>query len=285
MTAATSPVPATTRRSVTGAATGAVLLITAGVAAWTLATRASAKGAASGRTVTDTLYPMSAWVLVTLLALGGVVAVWGRWSESVTAVTGVAMGGVAAAQLAGMGLVANKHWGPWTGMGMSADNLDQLHRMALAMAVSAAVAVVVCLGSLVQLHGFDAPSPVVARRTSLAVGAAVVVLVPLVVGAGSPETLDLTSLGAFALMWALPWGIALILCGWLVRPGVLGAVVGVGVSALAALVTAPMTEIVFSQTYRAAFALVLVAVGVVARERLRPQPVASRTSDRPYQVD
>ena len=69
----------------------------------------------------------------------------------------------------------------------------------------------------------------------------------------------MTTLGAAALMFSLPWGVTLGLCGWL-RPNAMeGICSAIFVSVCAGIVGSPVGVLLFQDVSRA-FALVLLAV-------------------------
>lgn len=126
---------------------------------------------------------------------------------------------VLAAQLAGLGIVAAKHWKPAFGMGGGyVGDPDQLARLAwivgLAGLVAAAAAVgqLVCLGVFRWRRADRGPrDPVRLSSTEGLVlggtGAAILLLLPFGVALGDPDAHDLTSLGAFALIYSAPLGV------------------------------------------------------------------------------
>ncbi|WP_155370278.1 hypothetical protein [Catellatospora vulcania] len=177
-----------------------------------------------------TLYGAGRWVLLALLAVGGLVLLRGR---PVAADVAATAGLFAAGQLSATGIWAVKHWRPFSGMvGTGYNILPLLMPLAAVLAVAGAVAAVVCLAVMrrsgvlaAQTHGYQ-------RWVAFATGAAVAVGLPVaMLGGLSPITL----LGAYALLFGLPWGIALAATGWLRRDAALTAGALVTVSALTAV--------------------------------------------------
>ena len=123
---------------------------------------------------------------------------------------------VLAGQVAGLGLVAVKHWLPSFGMGGAyAGEPDQLARLAWVVGVAGIVAALAAVGQLVASRSFPVPAP---RSDVLLLGGAgalVVLALPLAMSEGSDELLDVTSLGAFVLIHAGPVGCCVAASAWL----------------------------------------------------------------------
>ncbi|HEX5561288.1 MAG TPA: hypothetical protein VFX52_06565 [Nocardioidaceae bacterium] len=107
--------------------------------------------------------------------------------------------GVFAAELAGIGLVARKHWHPAFGYGCGYSGaLGRLQWLALLIFAAGAVAAVAGLVRLWIAGDLPRPAARPTRRTAVAVGAVLLVLLPPAVGMGNSDGLDATSLSAFA---------------------------------------------------------------------------------------
>lgn len=152
--------------------------------------------------------------------------------------------GVLAAVLAGSGAVAIKHWKPASGMAGYAGDLDLLRRVALVIAV---VGAAVALVSLLQLamRGFTTrPSRSRPTWVALVAGTGLVLGLPLAIGAGSSEDRDLTSLGAYALIYAAPWGLSVLATTWLRVEAAVMVLAGCLLAAALAVVGPQMTALV-----------------------------------------
>jgi hypothetical protein len=218
---------------------------------------------------TWTLYPVVTWMFVALLAAGAVLTVVGAFGRSSWAVAGATVAGVGAAQVAGMAVVAARHWHPVTGMGGNAVNLVQLEHTAVVLAILAGAGSLVALWLLWRLQAFPVAVGRTARVGCVVAGAAILVGMPALAGWPDPENRDVHSLLAYALMWSLTWGVAVALCGWL---NAVAATAALGVVTACALLTAvltPMQDIVFSDGYRDGCVLVMVAVAAAASVRFR----------------
>jgi hypothetical protein len=133
---------------------------------------------------------------------------------------------VLAGQLAGLGFVAVKHWEPSFGMGGGfAGRPDQLAQLAWVVGAAGIVAALVGVGQLVAAGAFPIPA---VRRDALLLGGTgmlVVLVLPFAIGEGTSELLDVTSLGAFVLLYSAPIGGCVIGAAWL-RGRLRGAVLG-----------------------------------------------------------
>ena len=215
--------------------------------------------------LTSTIYPWWLWVVL----VGGVAAavaslVWR--SDARVQGCALAVTAIAAAQVAGSGVVAYKHWKPATGMGGTyGGRLDTVENLALVIGLVGLVAVVISVWLLVR-NG-DLP-----RRTSstlrfVAIGSGLVIAIALPLGLSTqPDMADLTSWGAVSLIYAWPWGVALIAVAWASRATGLAASATVVASAALAVAGPQMTDLVFGrpEPFFAA-ALVLAAVVLVTR--------------------
>lgn len=171
-------------------------------------------------------------------------------------------GAVVALQLAGTGVVARKHVRPALGTGGITGDVVPLEHAALVLAVAGVVALGTCLTLLRACAG-----PAHRRAGALALGLAVAVLVPLAVALTDREMRDVTSLGAVALAYALPWGAGLAATGWLARPAALAAVGTVAGSALLALLGPQLPDLVTGDPRPAFAGALVVALVVLAREQ------------------
>ena len=241
----------------TRTAAGVILVAAAVVSAGVLSVEDASSG--SGFLSGGTLYPAAAWVFALALGVAGVALVVGAGP----AVAGV--GGVASLQLAGTGLVAVKHWRPYMGMAGTYEHLAVLQLLAGLLALAAFVAVVVCLAVLVGAGAFPCLlGPWSCGRRSSWVASSWRRF-PCWWGAADPETMDVSSLGAFALLYGVPWGLSVAASAWMVRRtavAVLAAVLG---STLLVAATKPMVDIVFTSptsVFVSAAAAVVVVLAV-----------------------
>jgi hypothetical protein len=196
------------------------------------------------------------------------------------AVVAAAVGLVPAAQLAGAGVVAARHWHPAAGISGPGlwTNQPMLVGLAFAGALAAAVAGLAMLGLLAanrrDLPTFSAVS--IAGRASIVIGVLVAILLPIALSIGDRDAHDLTSLGAFALLWSLPWGGALALTAWLPRAAAVATGLTVAVSAASAY---PNYELVRVEHHWVAV-LTAVACGLlVAGLRWAPDTLAGRRAE------
>jgi hypothetical protein len=137
---------------------------------------------------------------------------------------------VAAAQLAGTGIVAHRRWFTSGGFGSHASNEPLLRLLALMMASAGAIAVgllswILWVDGALRFRGW------IRAVTAVAIGVTVAVMVPLQMGY---EPFNRTTqLGAHALMHSLPWALVIALSGWLDWRAALAGLATVLVCALA----------------------------------------------------
>ena len=220
-----------------------------------------------------TIYGPAHATLAAALALAGFVLLVARGRGAVAALLSVI--GLCAAQLAGTGLVGFRRWPLFWGCCAPevVTEQDLVRALALVMAVVCAATAVACVVVLVaarhvQWAGFD-------LTVVVAFAAALVVAVAgprLVVGGWG---VDVKGLAAWALMYSLPFAVALGLSGLMQR---FAAVVTAGaVAASAVIATFGESFFELNQPWGDARALVIAAAIVVAAARLRPVP--TRTSE------
>ncbi|MEH1014111.1 hypothetical protein V6U90_13495 [Micromonospora sp. CPCC 206060] len=203
-----------------------------------------------------TFYDPSRWLLLAALTGAGIAVAAVRSRAHAAAATVV--GAVAALQLAATGAYAVKHWRPFSGAnGYGHANLAEVVGYAKLIIGTAVVLLLLCLAGMWRFGAFGGQSGQGGqgdpknqpggtagagdRLLALGLGAFVAVTVPTALGVGRAETMDLTSLGAFALVYALPWGTALAATGWLHRTAALATAGTVLGSAVACLVFHRMT--------------------------------------------
>ena len=227
-----------------------------------------------------TLFGPGQWVLAgTLLALG-VVMLLPRLSAARGPTAAAAT--VIATMLVGTAVVAYRHWEPAAGMGGCGvwNNQPTLKTLAVLTVLADVAAAALALRSLLG-GARTGPTRVsrgrdVNRTVALLVGVVVAVSLPLSVGSGNPETQDLTSYGAYALLWSLPWGAALLLSGWLPTRQALAVFAAV---LLGAVCAADPVELV--SAVRPAVATVIGVLGVVVVGLSRVVGARSSAADRP----
>ena len=220
------------------------------------------------------IYPWWTWALVVTGVLGALVVLAAPGRRAV----GAAVCAVSGAMLVGTGLVAFRHWEPSSGMaGLGYGGIPQLERLALGIAALAAVATLcagwqlLADGELRRRHW----GPGSALR--LLVGLATIGLLPAIVMIGDLDA-DRQTWGAIGLVYAGPWGAALVASAWTSRPVTLALVGSVlGCVGLAAIGPQMFSLVDFSADHR--FAVVGVVVALVCVVSVRPRgrvPAGSR---------
>jgi hypothetical protein len=174
------------------------------------------------------VFGWSHWALLAILVAAGI-----RLIRGANPPVAAAVALVVAAQFAGAGIVAQHHWRGAAGPGCGYwTNLHLIKTIAILGAVAAGVAVLTLLRVLAVSRRTQAEGISTVGRVSVAVGAFVAVSLPLLLAIGDGDGHDLTSLGAFALAWSLPWGGALALTAWLPRAAAVATGLTVAVSAV-----------------------------------------------------
>lgn len=181
--------------------------------------------------VFGTLYTGHHRFLVGLLAFSGLLLLLVRRQPYAGAVA--VAGTVTAAQLACTGVWAARHWKPIIGMaGYPEANLDEVRTLAVTLAAVAALAALACLETA-RRSGVWRPAraPGDPWRLRLLIGAAVSVAVLPVLGLVELDFLA-RKIATQALLYSLPWGLAIAACVRLHRAAAVAAAVAVGLSAL-----------------------------------------------------
>jgi hypothetical protein len=195
-------------------------------------------------------------LIVVMLLTGGALLVTHRGGLTVPL---VAVTGLVAAELAGVGIVSIRRWGLFVGGGYADGSVVDWRQGRVLAAGMGLVCAVVAVGCLV----------LVLRRGARwhLVRAAVVVPVAVVVAVAAPPLVrtpwgDLADLVAWALMYSLPFGIGLLLTAFLTRLAGLALVLTVAVSVL----VAPLGESFLENMAPSgpAQSLVLIAAGATA---------------------
>lgn len=226
-----------------------------------------------------TIYPAWTWVLVLGGLVAGVATVAARRSGVRAAAAGISL--VAAMQLVGTGVVAFKHWKPAFGMGggygEGYESLDTLRSMAILLASAALIGGVAAASQLRSVRAFTTATRVGVRLGSAVAGLALVVALPLVISVGDYGAGDLTSWGAIGLIYAGPWGAALLVTGWLERTAAVGVLVAVGASVVLAMAGPQMTDLLWPDP-RLPFGLVLLPTAGLIAVRVAQRSISSTAS-------
>ena len=190
------------------------------------------------------IYDVGRWILLAAFAAVTVALALTRLDRRVLAVVAV----VLAVQLAATGVVGTKHWGALCGPGACYNGSFVLERiLAIAMVVANAAACAVCVaalrgGAFVWRGG----------RSVVAIVAGILAAVSTVwlLSKAGAMYRDTTSLGAFMILYALPWGGSIVAAGWLEARSALVATLTVAGSAVVVATTHQL--IAFSQDSLAA---------------------------------
>ena len=147
-----------------------------------------------------TLPPLYDWAMLVLIACAGLGLLLGDAGVGLTAVAGAA--------LAGTGVVATRRWYTSGGFGAGpALNLGLLQVLAALLAIAGFVLVASGARTVRRIRQRTMVSVVVCASAAVTVFA-----VPPLFGPDSYSTA--TQLGSYALMYSLPWALAIVLVGW-----------------------------------------------------------------------
>jgi hypothetical protein len=220
----------------------------------------------------DTIYPGWMWVLVILGVAAGLSCIVLAGGRGPAGHAAPVVAAVAAAQLAGSGFVAFKHWEPASGMGgFALPNLTELRLLALVMGVVGVATVVAAIWVVVANGDLPHPRPVPLRILCCVAGAVVALALPISQAAASADMRDVTSVGAIGLIYAGPWAVTVALVGWLSRPAAAAALASVALGCALGLYGPQMSDLVFADP-TIAFATVLgIALTVFALVLVRGQ--------------
>ncbi len=204
------------------------------------------------------LYPWTSLLLAAaLLGVGLVMAARPAGQLRAGALAG---GVVVALQLTGLGVVAVKHWEPLTGMAGGGEGLVFLRSLAALLAAAGLTATSICLRELVRSGVVDVTGWTWAEGVVALIGVVVAVSLPWVIAGGDPQLTDFTSLGAFALLYSLPWGLGLVLASRLAPVAAVACCGAVAASVVLQLVAVPMAGLVLETDHGAFVGALLVAL-------------------------
>lgn len=213
------------------------------------------------------LYTMQNWLQAIAIAVSGILLVLPntlvrtRWMA----------GGVTLASsglLLGSAIVAVKHWRPYGGMAIGYERTNEMRTLSVIAGTAALVAAVAALAWLHRSGALSAAVPRLARVLALIGAVVMVIMIPPLVGMGSNETMDATSLGAFALIYALPWGVSLALTAFLNRQATMGVLAVIIASAVCTIALPAMPDLVFGTAVPAGvFGLAIGSLALVMRFR------------------
>lgn len=215
-----------------------------------------------------TIYPWWVWAILAVGIVTSLVSINPGWGNAAIAPfsSGVAL--VSSGVLVGIGVVGRVHMQPAFGMGGGYGNLSHLQLGAMLMALGGLTAACLAILQLVVRRQLPVKVPGSVRLSCVVIGAALVALLPFAVALIDPDAGDLTSWGAIGLIYAGPWGVAVALSAWLVRPAALGVLTAVTVAMLAAVAGPQMTDLIHQES-RGIFALCLAAPLVAIAVRLQ----------------
>ena len=245
---------------------GTILLVCGGVAAWVLA---GSDSRVAGRfPPRESLFTVGNGLQALSLVGAGAVLALARRPVAQSVAAGVAVS--SAGLLFGSSVVGVKHAQPYSGISAVA-RYEALEQQAMVVSAVAAAAGVAALLWLMASRSFTLEIRRGIQAACVAAGLVVLVAVPPLAGLGGSGGLDVTSQGAYALLWGLPWVICLALAGF-VRPHVaMGLLVVTAVSQVCTIVFWPMPDLV-GWTDAVGGVVGLVATAIVWRALSRSWP-------------
>lgn len=173
----------------------------------------------------DSLFSTQNWFQAAAIVVGGLLIAAPRVPKTAKA----AAGGVVlicAGLVFGTAVWAIKHWVPHGGIaGLDPMRAEEMTDLAVMVAVAALAAAILAFWWLARSGVITRSATKKVRNASVVAGVITIVAVPPMIGIGSgnAESLDVTSLGTFALLFTLPWGLSFIIGAYLLRPAALGA--------------------------------------------------------------
>jgi hypothetical protein len=213
--------------------------------------------------LTETIYPGWMWVLVGVGLAAGLTSVIAAARPGLARHAAPAIAAVVAAQLAGSGFVAYKHWQPAVGMGGAyGGNITFLKQLAIVIGLVGVATAVAAIRLLVANGDLPHPASPPVRILSCAAGALIAVALPVSLAAASTDMRDLTSVGAVGLIYAGPWAVTVALAGWLSRSAAMGALGAVALGCCLGLYGPQMTDLINANP-KPAFATVLAVTVLV----------------------
>ncbi len=238
------------------------VLVASAVGIGTLLIRARPNG--------ETAYLPGAWVELMGLTLMGFVLL--SWKDSRTRKIAVGVSSVLAAQLAGSAVYAFKRWVPIGGFGGGVKNIVVVRVSATAMAVTMVIAGSACLALLIREGAIPATLPRSIRRSiralDVAIGVGLACVLPWVLGAGGSATTDLTSIGAYVILYSAPFGGAMIATAWFGEALALAVLGTIAVSAALVIPWQPTMNVVEIHNATAGFIVVAIATGLAGLVRI-----------------
>ena len=228
--------PCPTRSIAPGVLVGLIVAVLAAAAGLILSVQSTAELHVG---TYHSLYTKYAWALAAALLLAGVaVVVAASTGARLIGAFASAGGVVVGAQLGATGAVAHHHWKGWFGPGQPGyGHLDELKLLSLALGTLCLGAVLLLIRALLRQHVLERSATSTFARAALAViGLVVIAAVPYLLAVDDNVVTTQTYL-AFAALFSVPWGVAIIASGWLSRWAAAGACVTVIGSAVLATTT------------------------------------------------
>jgi hypothetical protein len=201
-----------------------VPLMAAGVACLVLLALSDASGPRSFPP-DNSLYGVLNWLEAVAVVTGGLLIAIPRVPQAAkAAAAGVAL--ISAGLVFGTAVWAMKSWASYRGViGLDFQRVDKMEQLTVFVSAASLVAAALALSWLALSGGISTNAGTKVRNASILAGVITILVVPPMIGIGSGDDalMDVTSLGTFALLFSLPWGLAFILAAFLVRPAALGA--------------------------------------------------------------
>ena len=227
-----------------------------------------------------TIYPWWAELYVVVGAVASIVSILLRNESRAVLVVPTALV-VMGAQLAGLGLVAVKHWEPSFGMGGGyAGQLHELVGLAWVIGVAGTVATLAAVAQLVAAGAFPIRASVPGALLFGGVGLLILLTLPIGISEGDAELQDLTSFGAFVLIYSGPIGATVAATAWLVRSLRFTAIAScAAAAAISALDLITDLSYLRGRPALLGTAVLLAAFALGSRWLMRSEPASAPASD------
>jgi hypothetical protein len=238
----------------------AIGLTVAAIAAYVVGTLATGLWGGTGGWTTRSAYDLAAWLFIAVIVAAALAAAAGKHADLRRAAALVS-----AAGLAGRAVVAHRRWFTAGGFSSNALNLDRLRSLAVMLAI-AATCLVVFVVTLMAPSILRARPRLPLTVAGLLLAAATACAVPFLMGDEYGESTT-TSIGAHALLYSIPWAIAVGLVFVGSRSAAVGISIVVFVHQLTMVVDGPPVIPMRNPVVGSVVALAALGAGLIIPER------------------
>ena len=211
------------------------------------------------------IYPGWAWVLVAAGASAGGVLLLAPGGQVGTALRtmAAAVALVVGAELTGTGIVAWEHWeNARNQAGYGSGQLHAVKTLALGIVVAAGIATVAAGSQLLASRAIAARHRTHTWWLQMLFGAGLLGVLPLLLATDDYNGPQLTTWGAAGLIYAGPWGVAIVLSAWSSRAAAI-ALLGAAAACAALATRGPQIVSVFGEHAEDRFLVVAVGTALL----------------------